>query len=330
MAEMNTQEIMEYLKRIAELETSVHKQLKVKQQAYDDLKMPVTQKEIIEPPQKPKEQAKPKRPTIFWAFRDAWCAESVMITSIAGPILGLLLLFLYVSSPGATGVGVVACFALSIALVFSCIVLLQYSFLKSKYSRELLSYEQYLAAQKKYEERMGCYKVRKQEAECRDAKKEREANKKYNAAKAQIQKLDRPLLDTQALLAKLYGKNIIFEKYRNMVAVCTMYEYFASGRCTELTGATGAYNLYESELRQNYIINQLEQINTKLEQVKQNQYILYRGITETNRIMSEVSSDISQILCMTSQIAVSSSITAFCSQITAANAEMQTYLEAMD
>ena len=39
-----------------------------------------------------------------------------------------------------------------------------------------------------------------------------------------------------------------------MTAMCTMYEYFVTGRCDKLSGADGAYNLYETEVRQNIII----------------------------------------------------------------------------
>ena len=142
--------------------------------------------------------------------------------------------------------------------------------------------------------------------------------------------LDAPLYETMDLLEKLYAMDIIFPKYRNMVAMCSMYEYFASGRCTELTGPNGAYNLYESELRQNLIINQLEAVNMNLEQVKQNQYILYQGIMETKQALHTISSDVRNLVNATNDIAVSSRITAYCSQITAANAQAQTYLAIMN
>ena len=43
-------------------------------------------------------------------------------------------------------------------------------------------------------------------------------------------------------LDSLYSLDIIHPKYRNMVAVIRILEYFDSGRCTALTGAGGAYN----------------------------------------------------------------------------------------
>ena len=40
---------------------------------------------------------------------------------------------------------------------------------------------------------------------------------------------------TEAYLKRLYSMDILFPKYRNMVAVITIYEYLVSGRCDTLT-----------------------------------------------------------------------------------------------
>lgn len=84
-------------------------------------------------------------------------------------------------------------------------------------------------------------------------------------------------------LKKIYSADIIYPKYRNFVAVVTIYEYFVSGRCASLTGYEGAYNLYESELRQKIIIDSLNNVMQSLEQIKQNQYMLYQGICDMQR-----------------------------------------------
>lgn len=89
-------------------------------------------------------------------------------------------------------------------------------------------------------------------------------------------------------LSNLYDENIIFPKYRNLIAVSTIFEYLSSGRCSELEGPNGAYNLYEMELRQNIIISQLSSITRNLEQIKNNQYILYQEINNSNKIISDM------------------------------------------
>lgn len=93
-------------------------------------------------------------------------------------------------------------------------------------------------------------------------------------------------------LGKLYAENIIYPKYRNMVAVTMIYEYLESGRCSQLEGPDGAYNLYEMELRQNIIIGQLSSIMDNLERIKENQFTLYNEIVEANGNTSSLLSDI--------------------------------------
>ena len=84
-------------------------------------------------------------------------------------------------------------------------------------------------------------------------------------------------------LESLYAENIIYPKYRNMVAVTTIYEYLESGRCSQLDGPDGAYNLYEMELRQNVIIGQLSSIASNLERIKERQFALYNEVNEANQ-----------------------------------------------
>lgn len=109
--------------------------------------------------------------------------------------------------------------------------------------------------------------------------------KRDSIAKGERYKLFESLSETRNVLSRLYESNIIYPKYRNMVAMCSIYEYFATGRCTELTGPNGAYNLYESELRQNTIINKLDTIINQLEAIKNNQYMLYTEMVKTNGML---------------------------------------------
>ena len=65
-------------------------------------------------------------------------------------------------------------------------------------------------------------------------------------------------------------------------------EYLLSGRCEDLTGYTGAYNLYEQELRMNIIIAELELISEELDAIKENQYMIYNAICQANYLLREV------------------------------------------
>lgn len=88
-------------------------------------------------------------------------------------------------------------------------------------------------------------------------------------------------------LAEMYSYNIIYEKYRNYVALTTIYEYLDSGRVDTLEGVNGAYNLYEAETRSNTIISKLDNILDSLEEIKANQYLLYSKMNEIEKDVSE-------------------------------------------
>ena len=73
-----------------------------------------------------------------------------------------------------------------------------------------------------------------------------------------------------------------------MVAVTTINEYLESGRCFELECPNGAYNLYETELRQNIIIGQLSTIISSLEQIRNNQFSLYQELVKANTTVNDI------------------------------------------
>ena len=101
--------------------------------------------------------------------------------------------------------------------------------------------------------------------------------------------LDKEIAEAEELLKKtfaarneLYAYDIIFGKYRNAVALSSFYEYLMSGRCASLEGAEGAYNIYESEIRANRVIAQLDTVISSLEDIKQNQYMMYEELCSIN------------------------------------------------
>lgn len=89
---------------------------------------------------------------------------------------------------------------------------------------------------------------------------------------------------------KLYSFNVIFGKYRNLVALSSFYEYLMSGRCISLEGPGGAYNIYETEIRANQIISQLSDVVNSLEQIKNNQYMAYSQLHEMNVTLARLES----------------------------------------
>lgn len=115
-----------------------------------------------------------------------------------------------------------------------------------------------------------------------------------NANKIMLQK-SRTLLYSQyqkvsELLLKMYSLNVIYPKYRNMIAVASFVEYIDSGRCHALTGHEGAYNIYETEVRLDRIITNQEEILIRLEQIRDNQHMLYSAISSANKEIEKLSS----------------------------------------
>lgn len=87
---------------------------------------------------------------------------------------------------------------------------------------------------------------------------------------------------------QLYSYNVIHTKYRNSVALSTIYEYLDTCRCSGLVGADGAYNLYESECRSNLIISQLSVVIDTLEEIKQTQYMIYSELKQMNTTLLKI------------------------------------------
>lgn len=96
---------------------------------------------------------------------------------------------------------------------------------------------------------------------------------------AQAEKLLKELIECRN---KLYACDVVFIKYRNMVALATFCEYLMAGRCTTLEGPDGAYNIFEAECRANQIIGQLTKIVDSLEQIKESQYLIYSQLQRIN------------------------------------------------
>lgn len=130
----------------------------------------------------------------------------------------------------------------------------------------------------------------------------------------------------ESMLENIYRENIIYPKYRNMVAVLSMYEYFTSGRCTELTGHEGAYNIYENELRLNIIISSLDDILYRLDEIKQNQYVLYQELKSTQNMIDSLSGDLNYMMSSVNAVERNSSIAAYNSKMAAEDTRLLTYI----
>ena len=120
---------------------------------------------------------------------------------------------------------------------------------------------------------------------------------------------------TDDLIEKLYTLEIIHPKYRNFMAVAQIYEYLETGRCDTLEGPNGAYNLYEQELRQNIIIDHLEQVIDRLDTLNQTMGRVCEAIYESNRLLTNIANTVSRIEANTALIAYNTQCIAYNTEI---------------
>lgn len=157
----------------------------------------------------------------------------------------------------------------------------------------------------------------------------KELEKKRNIG-LQISALQNKYAATSAILQRLYGLNVLYPKYRNLVAVATFYEYFDSGRCKDLTGHEGAYNIYENEIRLNTILGKLDDIIEHLEDIRSNQYIIYHAIKEGDKIANNIYQKSVKISESMNAIEDNTELIAYNSSITAKNTEILKFISIYD
>ena len=137
--------------------------------------------------------------------------------------------------------------------------------------------------------------------------------------------MSKPLIETKNLLAQMYELDVIYPKYRNLPALTSIYEYFVTGRCTELTGPHGAYNLYEDELRKDTVIGQLNAVIENLEQIRNNQYMLYQQVKAIQENTNMIASEVRQIRGYTVQIAQLTALNAYYAALNERNTRITMY-----
>lgn len=139
--------------------------------------------------------------------------------------------------------------------------------------------------------------------------------------------LSKPYNETKELLARYYSKDIIYPKYQTLPALTSIYEYLITGRCEELTGPHGAYNLYEDEVRKDTIISRLDAVIENLEQIRNSQYMLYQQVKTIQEDTQAIASELAQIKGCTLSIAQLSAMTAYYAKLTERNTRISMYCD---
>ena len=149
----------------------------------------------------------------------------------------------------------------------------------------------------------------------------------FASVKTEIEEAEKLLQELYRARNELYSFNVVFAKYRDIVALSSFYEYLMSGRCTTLEGTNGAYNIYEAEIRQNRIISQLSTVIEKLEDIKQGQFMLYSELKSINRGIKQLNSKMDSAIQSLDTIGKNTSIIAENTERIAYNTEMTAFYE---
>lgn len=139
--------------------------------------------------------------------------------------------------------------------------------------------------------------------------------------------ISKEILQNETLLKRLYALNIIFPKYRHMVAVITMLEYFESGRCSRLKGGHGAYDTYSYEEKQEVIIGKLDTVIRMLNDIRQTQYMLYEAIQDANATAGMIYAQSERMITSNNRIAENTALTAYNTEIIRRNTEISAYID---
>ncbi len=151
------------------------------------------------------------------------------------------------------------------------------------------------------------------ERQCEEYRKY-QAKKKSNEAiiallNTRIAKTTSILAGVNRSLDRLYGYNVIYPSYRNLIAVSSFYDYLFSGRCDSLAGHEGAYNIFENESRLDKIITRVDRISSQLNNIEHNQHALFLAAKDTTRFMRDMNESFNQSAARLEKVALNQEIT---------------------
>ena len=315
-------QLLEYLRHAIELETSILAQKKIISE-YENSSLErkpfLREKEL---PPYPHREISEKNPgdessnnllalflmLIFGAFLAIFSAGSI----------------LYGISGGAEANGSTVDVGICLMMLFVGIgMMIPYLFIHFQENKEIA------AISSRYYKEIERYKEEKAEIEeyNSNAKKEYQRNlDEWNASNTEAQGyLQAPLTETEQALKSFYELDVIYPKYHNLPALTSMYEYLITGRCEELAGPHGAYNLYEDEVRKDTVISQLNTVIENLEQIKQNQYMLYEQVVSIQQTTKAIAIELYQIKGYTFFLTELATLNTYYSGIAAANSTALAY-----
>ncbi len=183
---------------------------------------------------------------LLWCFRNETKYDDYFMTKFLSGVILIIAIILSI---------------VSVISVFNAIINVLFLFDKTEINNYNKAYDEYLKATENDKIRVNNELILKSQLE------------------SDVEQLIQQNLSTKRTLEEIYNKGIIYPKYRNFIAISYIYEIIASGQKKHLGEA---YDSFEYLSRMDKIIFDLECILTSLEQIKNNQYMLYASIKEIN------------------------------------------------
>lgn len=325
MATLPKDKLLEYLNHVIELESSIVAQEQIIAE-YD--KNSMKRKPLLQEKDLPEEVIQPKNegytPTM-----------PVVLAFACGLFVFIITLLIYSSfgvkdmwsltptlSDGSSGINLI--YVGGIPSLCCCIPLIYGACKHSTRAR---------AEQSSYEEQQTLYLNSLEQVRCDNEQIRAEYKQNMTEWNRSNQNAHRffaaPLEQTKDSLAQLYARDIIYPKYRTLPALTSIYEYLITGRCEELTGPHGAYNLYEDEVRKDTVISQLNTVIENLEQIRQNQYMLYEQVKGIQRATQAIAIELNQIKGYTALLTEISTLNLYYNGINAMNSTALAYCRSL-
>lgn len=298
---MDKEELLKYLNQVFDAEIMIHEQSRIKEYINKEIRgYEADIKEVQKTPLiEHKDEwsiKKPKMPTVFWL---------IMLVNIHVTLISLLECLIEQR--------------LSIVLIISIIVWIVQFVVKRKITKEDIE------AQKWEIERHNEYADEKNEKTKATIERQTRAySEKLSKARQLYTKNEMSIKETRESLAELYDLNIVYPKYRKLSAIAMFIEYLSSGRCSELEGAYGAYNVFEEEVKSRIIIAKLDEIGSRLDSIRENQRFMYDAIYDSNKKTEYIMHDMKRNLL---NIENNTATSQYYEEITAKNTAMLTMAE---
>lgn len=256
--------LLEYLKIMIDMETHLYTQGLIRTQ----LSQCIDHLAIRIPHAKPSPPTMQRRQNTLWAF-------FLLIVLSAGILLGCIFFLskgLLRTSAIQNGISLLL-YYIALPLLLICALAIVIKILSSivstmEYNRVVDGFWD------TYQEQLEDYELSLQYEKDRLAQEQ--LQKDYYLQ--ELSAIERIYTNTRSRLEQFYQLELIYPKYHSLAMLSCLYDCFASGLCTELTGLNGAYRFLETELQFGRIPATMDEAASFPDELRERLYGLYHAL----------------------------------------------------